>query len=218
MISIADLNDLATRPQVAYDGYDELRSVARARNGGLTDPQDIPRMQEIIRRRGGDWCQSVIGTPMMGGLRSISATDADMLLVADERGLTPPMPAWLRQWTDESAETRRRRDEGQAAALERDRRRWDDASATCAVQVEVRENMNHGRRYGSLLSGPLRHAVPVVDARSSRRRHQAGRALCETPRRSKPLQLGEPTGDPATCKSCITYTAGLQPAETGAAS
>src|SRR5258708_38197731 len=108
MISIADLNELSVSPKVAYDGYDELRSTARRRTGGFADPADIPRMREVIARRGHDWCQSVIGKPMFGGLESITALDADMLMVADEGGLEAPMPPWLQQWKAESAGAQRR--------------------------------------------------------------------------------------------------------------
>lgn len=208
MISIADLIGLADNPQVAYDGYDELRQAARRRNGGFADPAGIPLTEEVIRHRGRDWCQSVIGKPMMDGLRSISSTDADMLLVADERGLEPPMPAWLDQWKAESAETRRQ-DEARDAAQRRDRDRWDAALANCGVAVEVRPNVD-GRRYNTVLNdGPLRHVVPLADARSSQRRHQAGRALCEASR--TPRTLGEPTSEPATCQSCLKYTAEIRP-------
>jgi hypothetical protein len=165
-------------------------------------------MHEVIRRRGSDWCQAVIGKPMFGGLESIQAADADMLLIADERDLDPPLPRWLVQWKAESAQTQRLRDEARATALQRDRDRWAAALATCGVPVEVRPNAR-GRRYATVLDGPLRHAVPLAAARSPRRRHRAGQALCEAARR--PRTLGEPTGEPATCKACLAYTAVLQP-------
>jgi hypothetical protein len=212
MISIADLNDLDRNPQVAYDGYDELRAAARRRNGGFADPSEIPRFHEIIARRGHDWCQSVIGKPMFGGLESIPALDADMLLLADERDLNPPKPPWLVQWQAESEQARRAREERRTAALQRDADRWAEALAACGVPVEVRPNM-HGRRYSSALdTAPLRHVVPAIDARSPKRRHPAGVPLCETAGRHQPRQLGEPAGDPATCKQCLTYTAQLTPA------
>jgi len=210
VISIADLNDLAANPQVAYDGYQELRAAARARNGGMADPADIPRYREVISRRGGDWCQSVLGKPMLGGLGSISAADADMLLIADQRGLEPPKPAWLAQWQAESDQARREREERRATALQLDREVWDAALAACKVPVEVRPNV-HGRRYGvEAADGPLRHVVPLQDARSPKRLHRAGRALCEATR--TPRQLGELTGLPATCKACVRYTAEIRPA------
>ena len=87
------------------------------------------------------------------------------------------------------------------------------ALATCQVPVTVQPNV-HGRRYGTGMGdGPLRHAVPAIDAVSGRsRRHPAGRALCETPHRARPLTLGPPAGAPATCVSCLKYTAIIRPA------
>ena len=209
MISIADLNDLMTNPQVAYDGYDELRAAARRRTGGYGAPREIPLMSRVITRRGVDWCRSVLGKPFNGDLQSIPYTDAHMLLIADERNLDPAIPAWLTEWKAQSAEDQRRRNEAREAALQRDRDRWAAALAACGVEVEVRPNVN-GRRYGRGAFGnePLRHAIPLVDARSSKRRHPAGRALCEV----RHLRtFGEPTGQPATCASCIKYTAEIRP-------
>jgi hypothetical protein len=215
MTTISYLQRLADHPEVAYEGYGELRAAGKRRNSGFANPADIPLMEAVIRRRGRDWCQSVIGKPMFGGLRSISGADADMLMVADERGFEPPMPAWLEQWKAESAATLQARDEIRTAALERDRQRWAAALAGCQVEVEVRPNAN-GRRLNSVLAGPLRHTVPLADARSKRRLHQAGRALCETADRWKPLVLGSPTEEPATCKSCVAYTAEIRPAAAAA--
>jgi hypothetical protein len=213
VITIADLIRLADHPEVAYDWYDELRAAARARHGGLADPRDIPRAHEVVRRRGPDWCPFVIGKPMTNGLPGISATDTNMLIVADERDFKPPVPPWLAQWKEESAATQRAQDAAGTASLERDQARWTAAKATCGVEVEVRPNV-HGHRTNSTLSGPLRHVVPAVAARSKRRLHQPGLALCEKPQRSKHLELGEPTSDPATCGSCIRYTAEIGPAST----
>lgn len=211
MITIADLNDLRAHPRVAYDGYDELRAAARRRNGGLADPREIPLLEAVMRNRGRDWCTAVLGYPVTGGLRTISSLDADMLMIADERQLNPPLPGWLVQWRKESDETRRQQDEVRGRAVQRDQARWTTALATCGVRVEVRPNV-HGRRTNTVLRGPLRHVVPAEAARSPRRRHLAGRALCESAGRAKPLLLGEPTADPATCTSCVAYTAVIQPA------
>jgi hypothetical protein len=210
VISIADLGALRTNPQVAYDGYDELRAAARRRNGGLADPREIPLMRDLIRRRGADWCMSVIGKPMMGGLESVSGTDADMLMVADERDMDPPKPAWLIQWTQESDAVHRLQEEARAAALERDRERWAEALAASGVlpdQLEVRENTRSRQVRGGQRQA-LRHVVPLVDVRSPQRRHQSGRELCAV---SRPRELGEPADQPATCVSCVAFVAQIRP-------
>ena len=179
------------------------------------DPAGIPRMQQVIRDRGSDWCQSVLGWPATCSLRDMSGTDADMLMIAHERDLDPPLPGWLVQWRAESGELRARQQAAREAGLQRDRERWRLALATCGVfpaQLAVRPSVN-GRRYRTVWNdGPLRHVVPAVDVRSARRRHRAGRPLCESVQRSKPRELGEPTGEPATCVNCIKYTAEIRPA------
>jgi hypothetical protein len=216
MISIADLLALDQHPVTDYQEYEEVREAARRRNGGFIAPADLPRMEEVLRRRGLEWCQSVTGKPMLGGgLKSISATDAVMLLIADERNLTPPKPSWLEVWQAESAELTRAQEARRAAGLQADRDRWARALATCGVPVEVRPNM-HGRRYGaSWQAETLRHVVPLVDARSTRRLHRAGRPLCEV---GHARQLGDPVDEPATCKGCLRYTAEIQPSQSGGTS
>lgn len=212
MITIAELNDLAANPQVAYDGYDDLRAAARARNGGLADPREIPLMQEVVRRRGADWCMSVIGKPFAGDLRTIPGLDAAMLLEADQRDLEPPAPAWLVQWTAESADVQRRRAEAFAAAGQKDRDRWAAALAASGVsagQIEVRPNTRSAGQVRGGRRQALLHVVPLIAVRSPRRRHPAGRELCAV---SHVRELGAPSDGPATCVSCVAYTAVIEPA------
>lgn len=57
----------------------------------------------------------------------------------------------------------------------------------------------------------LGHAVPRADVYSGTRKvrtHPAGRALCETPGRARPLDIGDtasPDGTPATCVNCLKW-------------
>lgn len=217
MISIADLLELDRHPQAAYPGYEKLRDAARRRSGGFTDPADLPRYAEVHQRRGMDWCRRVTGRPILNGPRSISCVESDMLLIADEAGFDPPAPAWLTEWTAESERMQQAIADQQAAARQADAERWAAALVTCGVQVEVRPNLN-GRRYGAGLQGDgaLRHVVPLQDAVSTVRLHPAGRPLCDASRtrgRHGPRQLGEPVSGPATCKSCLRYTAEVKPAQ-----
>ena len=213
MISIADLIALETSPQVAYDGYDELRREARRRAAGPVNPADLGVYADIIRVHGTDWCRSVLGRdipPNALGRGGLPAVEAEMLRVAHERDLDPPKPAWLGRWQEQSAETQRRRDEAHEAAQKQDADRWAAALATCGIpadQLETRPNVRsqHVRRG---MRQQLLHVVPLVDARSERRRHRAGRELCAV-RHTR--VLGEPAGQPATCVACVKYTAELRP-------
>jgi hypothetical protein len=214
MISIADLNDLDRNPRVAYDGYDDLRAEAQRRTRGPINPADLDVYAAVFRARTLDWCRSVLGhdvVPTWAGRGGIPWLEAEMLRVAHERGLDPPEPPWLIQWKAESAATQRLQDEALAAGLHQDRQRWAAALAASGVpadQLEVRANtrsssqVRHGRRQALL------HVVPLVNVRSARRRHPAGRELCAV---SHARQLSDPVDGPATCVSCIRYTAEIRP-------
>jgi hypothetical protein len=213
MISVADLIDLEANPQVAYDGYHELRREARRRTAGPVNPADLHVYADIMRVRGTDWCRSALGRdipPNALGRGGLSALEAEMLRVAHERNLDPPKPPWLVQWQEESAETQRRRDEAREAAQKQDADRWAAALATCGIpadRLEIRPNVRSRQvRHGTRQE--LLHVVPLVDVRSERRRHRAGRELYAA-RHAR--VLGEPTGQPATCRACVEYTAKIRP-------
>lgn len=87
---------------------------------------------------------------------------------------------------------------------------WVAVVRTCLVKVTVRES-RHGRVRGGARER-LRHVVPTSMVLSGRRRrHLAGRALCETPGRAKPLALDEdPVDAPATCQRCLAYVSRIR--------
>ncbi|MER5608320.1 hypothetical protein AB0F93_03690 [Micromonospora tulbaghiae] len=203
-------------PPPTYPEYADLLAQARRIAARPVDPSSLPRKQELIRERGYDWCFAVLGHSCPG-LRYISCVDAELLVLADAAGIDPPLPQWL---LDERAETERRNEEAaawQEKLRQRDEEAWKTALAGCPIQVEVRENTNSRFRSGRGREA-LRHVVPTVDAVSGRRRrHPAGRALCETASRAKPLRLGDPTSDPATCVNCVKATPLIRAAATAAA-
>lgn len=198
-------------PQAAYPGYEELRKLARQRAAQPVDHREIPAMEQAVRDRGPDWCSSVLGYPFpAAGLRGIPSTDTAMLMIAHEQGLMPPEPAWLAEQKEQESERRREREAAAAERHQRDLDRWRKALERCEAKLEVREDL-HGSRYGTVLrEGPLRHAVPLADVRSDLRLHLAGRALCETARRSRPRALGRPVDEPANCRRCIEFAPRLR--------
>jgi hypothetical protein len=217
VISIEYLTRLAGNPEVAYGEYDEVRAEARRRTRGPINPASLDKYREVVAAHDTDWCRSVLGhdvPPSILGRGGLPWLEVEMLRVAHERGLEPPMPPWLVQWKDESAASRTRLEEARGQAQERDADAWAAALATCGVpvdQLEVRPNVR-SRQVRSGRRQMLRHVVPLVAVRSKRRGHQAGQALCEAQR--TPRVLGEHTDQPATCTSCLKYTAEIQPAET----
>ena len=221
MISIDYLIRLAGNPEVAYGEYDEVCAEARRRTRGPINPASLDEYREVVAAHDTDWCRSVLGhdvPPSILGRGGLPWLEVEMLRVAHERGLEPSMPPWLIQWKDESAASRTRLEEARGQAQERDADAWAAALATCGVpvdQLEVRPNVR-SRQVRSGQRQMLLHVVPLIAVRSKRRGHQAGRALCEAQR--TPRVLGERTDQPATCTSCLKYTAEIQPAETGPAS
>ncbi|MCL2586093.1 MAG: hypothetical protein FWE35_26970 [Streptosporangiales bacterium] len=213
MISVAVLNDLDREPQVAYGEYGEIRAEARRRNGGCTTPSDVRLMEGVLARRGIDWRRKITGKPVLGGLRSVTALDGAIMIIADQRDLDPPQPAWLVQWNAESERTRRAHEDRRDAAARHAREKSRRALAVLAaalIDAEVRINPNStATRAGHPVH--LGHIVPRADARSVRRRHPAGIPLCEHPDRWKPRQLSEADGGPATCQQCLKYAMTVRP-------
>jgi hypothetical protein len=134
-----------------------------------------------------------------------------MLSIAHRANLDPPQPAWLTEQQRESAARYAGAAAARAAAGQQAREKWSQLLAGCPVPVEVRPSATFSRYGIRDHGGYARHVVPAVDAVSARRRHPAGRALCETANRTRPVQLGTPSGEPPTCRSCTRYTAEIRP-------
>ncbi|MFK0159166.1 hypothetical protein ACIQVK_44735 [Streptomyces sp. NPDC090493] len=188
-------------PEPAYPEYEELRQEARGRDRGPIGGQNIARMEDVVQRRGADWCTAVLGRHFPG-LRRAPSEDGFLLIVADERGLEPDLPESIVKARAAEEARRQEREEQAAAKLQAEQRRWALVIGSAPVPLTVRENTRH-----TGVGGSLRHITAAVDLRSGRSRlHKAGMGLCETPDRSNPLHLGEPLEDlPPTCKRCIEY-------------
>lgn len=195
------LSPSAPPAEPAYPEYREVREEAERSSSGPMDPRAPYRMEEVARRRGGAWCSAVLGRPYTG-IRAISTTDAWMLLVADERGLNPPLPARMIAEREAQQAAQTERDVLAEERRDREQQRWAAVVGVVPAPLTVRENTRH-----SGIGGPLRHAVPAVELRSGRaRRHLPDRALCESAGRANPLRLGDPVDAPANCRSCLRYT------------
>jgi hypothetical protein len=104
--------------------------------------------------------------PNAFGRGGLPWVEAEMLRVAHERALEPPMPAWLAQWKEESAATERARAEARVRAGKQEAEAWAAALETCGIpadQLEVRPNIR-SRQVRSGMRQELRHVVPLVDA------------------------------------------------------
>lgn len=198
------------RPAPTYPEYENLRADAEASvaaDGHFVDPVKLRRVQDL--RRSWEWRVSVLGHDD----EHRTLLDMHMLLLADQRDLDPPVPQWL---VEARAEGERRDAEKRKARQDRedaDMAVWEKALAQAQVELAVLRNGTARPRHG--LMHNLGHAVPKVDAVSGRsRRHRAGRALCETETRAKPLDLTGGEGGAVTCTSCLNYTPKIRPADT----
>lgn len=199
-------------PPPTYPEYEELLAQARRNASGPVDARTFPAKQEIMRQRGDDWCLAVLGKYAYH-LGMISAVEAELIVLADARDLNPPLPPWVLEGREETARREKALEEQRAERRRRDKEAWDAAREQSPVELEVRANTKTRSRY-DVGRDSLRHAVPAVEVVSGRRRrHLAGRALCETVTRAKPLVLGEPTTDPATCKSCLEHAPKIRAVE-----
>lgn len=195
-------------PEPAYDLglHQELLKDAEAKSRGPLGPADLKQMYAVAERRGSDWCTAVLGYGFSGIDRSTSV-EGFVLILADELGITPPLPARIVQARQQQREREELRARQARERREREQRRWDAALAAAGVEMTVRENTRH-----SGVKGSLRHAAPKDDLVSGRsRRHPADRGLCETPGRSNPLVLSEPVDAPANCVRCLDYLEKVRP-------
>jgi hypothetical protein len=198
------------RPAPTYPEYEQLLADAEAAviaDGRFADSRKMHRVREL--RRSWEWKVCVLGHD---GVQTL--LDVHLLLLADERDLNPPTPQWL---LDTRREQQEHADALAAARASRetlDQAASDEAAAGCAVGLVVRRNGHARARHG--VSHHLGHFVPAVDAYSgfgrARRRHRAGRGLCESEARAKPLDLSGGEGGPATCVNCLSYAPRLRPA------
>jgi hypothetical protein len=198
-------------PAPTYPQYEQLLADAAAAAKAdhmSVDPGKLRRVQNL--GRSWDWKTAVLGHA--NGSRTL--LEMHMLLLADEWDLKPPPPQWLVERRAAEAAADQQKQARREARDNVDQAAWDAVRAHCPVDVQVRRNSTARARYGFLHN--LGHAIPTVDAESGPtarpRRHPAGRAVCETVTRAKPLDLSGGEGGPATCERCLKITPGLRPA------
>lgn len=194
---------LPERPAPTYPEYEQLLADAEASlraDGGFVDPAKLRR--QTLLPRSWDWQVAVLGHDYPPNVLQMH-----VLLLAHDRDLDPPLPQWLLEARAAAAERREQLDATRKALDDADRAEWEAAVTGVAVEVEVLRNGHARPRHGQ--SHHLGHVVPKVDVVSGAarrpRRHRAGRALRESERRARPLDLSGGAGGPATCVSCLMY-------------
>lgn len=188
-----------------------LRLRARSKAGPFVDPKVVHAPRHFHSRA---WAAAITGTP------DFSLGDwPTMYLLSIAMDAEPVPPVTRAQLAEQAAVEEKARTAEVVRVLREERTAerhraeaaaWVAAVRSCLVKFAVREN-RHGRVRGGAREH-LRHVVPITEAVSGRsRRHLAGRALCETPGRAKPLVLDEdPTDNPATCQRCLAYVSQIR--------
>lgn len=197
-----------TPPAPDYPEYAALLAAAQREARGFVNPRTVHLPDTIVAARGHDWAAGVLGKPWRG-VGYHSSVESELIKAADAADLNPPLPQWLADYRAEKARRQAVLDADRAEARRRDEQAWAAALGRCAVELEVRQNETGHIRRG--YREHLGHAVPLVDVVSALRRHQAGRALCETTTR-RPMRLGDAVDAPVTCVRCLDWATKVHPA------
>ncbi|MFD7897575.1 hypothetical protein [Streptomyces sp. NPDC059743] len=92
-------------------GHRSRRQLGESDHHGL--PAGTRKIAQMVHRRGTDWCTVVLGR-RFPGIAYVPGPDAWMLVVADERGLEPPLPQRItdsrREFDERRAQDHQRRD------------------------------------------------------------------------------------------------------------
>ena len=203
---------LSNPPPPTYPEYEALLADARRACPSFVDPANLYPARQVIKDRGGDWVTAVLGRLYDFG--RLTMVDHYLLIEADRANIDPPLPGWIVEGRAEDARIAAERAAARERIAAREAAAWlaaQQAMAQAGVdvdQVEVHDGSRPRTRHGR--SEYLRHAVPTVDLYSGARRvrtHGAGRALCESPSRAKPLGLSGRADGPVTCERCLDWAA-----------
>lgn len=205
MYPIALLND---PPRPTYPEYEAVEAAARSITPAFVNPANIHPESGVVARRGADWCTAVLGRPYGWSTRT-TVHEQYLLIAADRLDVDPALPEWIVEGRRAGEERERRITEQRAAQRQRERDRWDQVRVDVSVDLVVHTNTR--TRVRGNLADALGHAVPTTAVHSGTRKvreHPPGRALCESPTRSKVLSISdqpEPDGTPVTCLRCLEW-------------
>lgn len=152
-------------PTPVYPEYPALWEQAQRAAQGPVDPGLVRSVEATTRARRVDWCTGVLGRSF-AGLRHATAAEAQLLRLADERTLDPPLPDEIATARQQAADHRTLVASQRQQQRDHDRREWTAALGRAGVPAEVlqvRANVRSGGRSAHRGGGPLRHVVPTVD-------------------------------------------------------
>lgn len=195
-------------PDPAYPEYANLITEAQRLARGFVDPGVLATAVSVATTRGDRWCQAVLGH-YFHGVHWLTYQQVHLLILADRAGVDPPDPQWILDHEQVIRDRDDRVSRSRELASNRDRDAWAAAAEQVTVALVVHTNTHVRTRRG--VPHYLGHAVPTADVytgTSRVRTHRAGRALCETETRGKPLGLNPepaPDGTPVTCDRCLLW-------------
>lgn len=190
------------QPPPTYPEYAGLLADAEEsvrRDGMFIDPAKLHRYQ--LLRRPFDWCRSILGHD-----RAPSVVEMHLILLADERGIDPPLPAWL---AERRAAQKAKADAEKAEYDARIRARsdaWAALAAALPVSVTLAYNYSGPNHYETYAQGAV-HIILLEELRVGRLHRVADWALCTTNSAARHQHFPWPDtngehGWP-TCRACV---------------
>jgi hypothetical protein len=151
-------------------------------------------------RRPWDWRIAVLGN---SGRTTL--LEMHLLLIADKRGIDPPLPAWLAEKRASEAVALEAKRSARAAVAQARETEWKALVAALPVEIKVAHNYESHRHLENYVQGGD-HILVTVDFAHGRLHRSAGSSFCETPSYSHNLYFPHWDGPDErwpTCKKCI---------------
>jgi hypothetical protein len=195
-----------SHPEPTYPQYAALRAEADHRAGPSVDPYNVnTRIPDLVARRGHDWDHAVLGRPYPGPSGMYSG-DMELLLLANEQDITPPLPAGVLEARQRAEDERIAAARIRAERIARLDAEWTALVKAMPIAVMVAHNYQSGRhcKNGYVQGGD--HIIAGEHLVHGRFARLASSAFCETKSNTGSLYFPNmltPDERRPTCKACI---------------
>jgi hypothetical protein len=196
---VSRIGPSATR--LADDEVARLRRQAGTANLSFVDPAQLLRVERfLVGRRA--WAAAILGKPF--SLRAMTNREVVLLDLASQAEPEPPEPDQPPA-PRESGYQPSARYRAELARQETAQRQWRQLAEALPVAVSVAYNYSGPHHYEFHVSG-ANHIIMREHLGAGRLQRDAGKALCETPSRSRHLLFchrDAPEDRVPTCKACL---------------
>lgn len=198
---------LSPEDEPTYPEYQQLAAAAQrqARINWTVDPANMWPEDTAIARRGADWAQAVLGFAY--GRRNVTRWHQELLLLADQHDVTPPLPEHIVAVREEQERVRQEKEAASARWYAARDAEWAALAKAFPVKVEVVHNYQSARHCENGYVQGADHILVQEPLQHGRLARLTGQGLCETNSRRKGLYFPYREGDSAsripTCKACI---------------